>query len=445
MSDFKKIRKTNPFLNSVLVRLPSSLTDDIEKRSRVILILAILMLGGLIGLSMTTVRAMQEGWVLATWLSLFLVLVLGLLLVSLKFAKRLEPVSDLLILCCALFILSIVFVDGGLTSRVLVWTPALVLLAAFIGDKFSALSTVILMSAGMLMVLILQLNNLLANPWAETSIIGRWFACTASMLFVLLVSHQFKAARLRAQDEYQALETERRHWLAMVTHELRTPLTVIYGSLALLENAHTHANTDIQHSTVEELLSLSKKNTERLIRMVNNILDMERLQSGRFDFDMRPLEARKLVNEVCQFCAHLASAKQITLEKLIDDNPTFVADEDKIIQVLINLLSNAIKFSPAKTIIQIHVRQTARHCEIRVRDFGPGIPEEFLPHLFTRFAQSKSDETRHAGGTGLGLHVSKLIVDAHHGELFVIRHDPGCEFVLRLNKETPASLQMQRG
>ena len=439
MSDLKQTGPTGSFLNRILARLPARMINDIEKRSRALLILAILLLGSLAALGMTTVRAIQEGWILATWLSLFIAISLGIILVSLQFAKRLEPVSDALVLNCALLILAIVFVDGGLTSRVLVWPPALVLLAAFIGDKFSAPRTLLLMSSGMLIILILQVNQLLANPWDEGAIIGRWIACTASMLFVLLVSHQFKAARMRAQAEYQALETERRRWLAMVSHELRTPLTVIYGSLALLENAHKHSTVESQNNNMHELLSMSKKNTERLIRMVNHILDMERLQTGQFDFDMRPIEAQQLVTEVSKFCSHIASQKQITLDIAIEDNPVIVVDEDKMIQVLLNILSNAIKFSPINSPIKIRVLQTEQHCEIHVRDFGPGISEEFLPQLFTRFAQSKSAETKNTGGTGLGLHVSKLIVDAHHGEIIVIRHNPGCEFVLRLNKNKEAA------
>lgn len=438
MSDLKETIPAGTFLNRILNQLPAPLIDDIEKRSRALLILAIVLLGSLAALAMTTVRVIQEGWVLASWLSLFLGVVFCLILGSLKFVRRLEPVSDALILCCGLLILGIVFADGGLTSRVLVWPPALVLLAAFVGDKFTAAKTLLLMSGGMLAALILQLNQLLANPWDQAAITGRWIACTASMLFVLLVSHQFKAARTRAETEYQALETERRRWLAMVTHELRTPLTVIYGSLVLLENENNLSSTDNPQGNMSQLVSMSKKNTERLIRMVNNILDMERLQSGRFDFELRPVETRKLVNEVCQFCTHLADAKQIHLEVTFHDNPTLRVDEDKMIQVLINLVSNAIKFSPANSTVKVDVSETAKQCEIRVRDFGPGIPEDFLPHLFTRFAQSKSVDTRHAGGTGLGLHVSKLIVDAHHGELFVIRHDPGCEFVLRLDTNLEA-------
>ena len=217
-------------------------------------------------------------------------------------------------------------------------------------------------------------------------------------------------------DITQRRRTERLkdEFVATVSHELRTPLTSIAGSLGLLTGQWATKLPD----SAARLLTIAHANSQRLVRLVNDILDIEKIEAGHIVFDMRRIALRKLVESTIEDTRGFAASYgvQLRLDEAPDDFEVN-ADSDRLAQVLTNLLSNAIKFSAAGEEVVVGVAGNAANARITVRDRGPGIPEEFKPHIFEKFAQADATNTRKKGGTGLGLSIVKEIVDRLGGKV----------------------------
>jgi PAS domain S-box-containing protein len=224
---------------------------------------------------------------------------------------------------------------------------------------------------------------------------------------------------LRDVTERHRLDQLKNEFVSTVSHELRTPLTSIRGSLGLIAAGAAGALPEKARS----LLEIAYKNSERLVGLVNDILDIEKIESGRMEFRHDRLEAGVLVEQAVE--ANQAYAAQHEVEYRITTRPDLPlpvqGDADRLIQVLTNLLSNAAKFSPAGSTIKVAVELLAglggRQARISVRDRGAGIPEEFRSRIFQRFAQADASDVRRKGGTGLGLSIAKAIVERHGGRI----------------------------
>lgn len=203
-------------------------------------------------------------------------------------------------------------------------------------------------------------------------------------------------------------------FISMVSHELRTPLTSIRGSLGLLAGGVAGALP----ASAQGLVDIAKNNCERLIRLINDILDTEKLESGKMRFDSKVLELRPLVEQSLQANEGYATQHGIRLVLHAQPEPLRAfADGDRLAQVLTNLVSNAVKFSPKDATVDVHLQRSGASIRIEVRDHGPGIPDEFRGRIFQKFSQADSSDTRVKGGTGLGLSISKSIVERMGGTI----------------------------
>lgn len=237
--------------------------------------------------------------------------------------------------------------------------------------------------------------------------------------------------------ELKRVDRMKSEFVSTVSHELRTPLTSIRGSLGLVWGGVTGELPE----KAKALVGIAKNNCERLIRLINDILDSEKIESGKMRFEMQPVELAPLMEQVLAANEGFAAQHQVKLVLRAGRHPVSVyADSDRLIQVVTNLLSNAIKFSPAEGTVQILLRCEAERVRVEIRDKGPGIPEEFRKHIFQKFSQADASDTRQRGGTGLGLNISKAIVERMEGSIgFTTEQNVGTTFFFELPqwKEAP--------
>ena len=212
----------------------------------------------------------------------------------------------------------------------------------------------------------------------------------------------------------RAVETMKNEFISIVSHELRTPLTSIRGSLGLVAAGVFKNKPD----AAQQMLDIAAHDTERLVRLVNDILDLERLESHNVNLVKQGCDAAKLLEQSVETVQSLATEGNITL--CVESASVQVwADCDRIIQTLVNLVSNAIKFSPPETTITLSVQDQADRVLFQVKDQGRGIPTDKLDTIFGRFQQVDASDSRQKGGTGLGLAICKSIVQQHSGKIWV--------------------------
>ena len=215
--------------------------------------------------------------------------------------------------------------------------------------------------------------------------------------------------------ERKEIESLKREFVATVSHELRTPLTSIAGSLSLVAGGAVGELPD----AAKRLLTIAYSNSLRLGRLVNNILDFERLESGKLELDLREVDVKGLIEEAIEANAIYSESLQVRVRLDAGDDAKVAvrADADRLTQVLVNLLSNAAKFSPPGQEVLVSVKVRGDHVRISVRDHGPGIPPGFKARIFEKFAQGDQTGVRQLGGTGLGLSIVKQIMNGLGGEI----------------------------
>ena len=227
---------------------------------------------------------------------------------------------------------------------------------------------------------------------------------------------------LRYATERKRLERLKDEFVSTVSHELRTPLTSISGSLGLLMG---NAAGNLPQP-MERLLAIAYNNCQRLVRLVSDILDIEKMEAGRMSFSFSRVAVRSLVAQAIE--ANRGFAESYGVRVRFDEAGTAAdvrADPDRLLQVVINLLSNAIKFSPADNEVSVTVEKGLDVVRLTIRDHGPGIPVDFKPLIFEKFAQADAGDARQKGGTGLGLSIVKQIVDRLGGEVGFADADGG--------------------
>ncbi|MEI4485682.1 PAS domain S-box protein [Frigidibacter sp. MR17.14] len=230
--------------------------------------------------------------------------------------------------------------------------------------------------------------------------------------------------------ERRKVEQMKSDFVATVSHELRTPLTSIKGALGLVLGT---MGRDLP-AKAERLLSIGQKNCDRLIMLVNDILDLEKLNSGKMRFELADAPLSGLLDQAVAVNQPYADDLGVTIRLApVAADLAVRVDRDRFQQVMSNLLSNAAKFSPRGAAVTMSARADGDMAEIRVRDRGPGIPEEFRARIFTPFSQADSSATREKGGTGLGLNITHQILEQMDGSIdFENQPDGGCEFRIRV-------------
>ncbi|HWP94237.1 MAG TPA: response regulator [Gammaproteobacteria bacterium] len=220
--------------------------------------------------------------------------------------------------------------------------------------------------------------------------------------------------------ERKRVERLKDEFVATVSHELRTPLTSIRGALGLVMGG---AAGELP-GQARALLRIAHANSERLVRLINDILDIEKIEAGRLEFRFERLELAGLVEQAV--LANMGYAQEHRVTLAFRDRPARIyvdGDRDRLMQVMSNLLSNACKFAPPCDLVEVVMRIEGDAVRVSVTDHGSGIPESFRPHVFERFRQAAGGDSRRKGGTGLGLWICKAIVEKHGGRIgFDSRH-----------------------
>ncbi|MBT5917906.1 MAG: PAS domain S-box protein [Alphaproteobacteria bacterium] len=216
---------------------------------------------------------------------------------------------------------------------------------------------------------------------------------------------------ITAQKRAEKMKSE---FVSTVSHELRTPLTSIKGSLGLIRAGVTG---DLPEE-LGSMLEIAYKNSERLVLLINDILDIEKIEAGKMDFNMVDLDLGSLVAEATNAHEAYAAEHNVKLNLSVPDEPAIVhGDHARLMQVLTNLLSNAAKFSSDGDVVEVKLEQLNEAWRASVSDHGVGIPDEFLGRIFQRFSQADSSDSRKIGGTGLGLSICKAIIEHHNGDI----------------------------
>ncbi len=234
--------------------------------------------------------------------------------------------------------------------------------------------------------------------------------------------------------ELNRLEGLKSDFVSVVSHELRTPVTAIRGALSL----HQAAVGDALSPSQRKMLTIATDNCDKLVRIVTDILDIDKLSHNKLTLHMTIEPVARLVERAISQTQPFAT--QYSVSYTLEHDPVepgmggllVAADTDRFTQIMVNLLSNAAKFSHPDSEVTVSVHEVGEWAEIRVTDRGVGIAEVFRPHVFERFSQCSSAMTRKVGGTGLGLAITKMLVEAHGGNIdFHSEPGKGTTFIVR--------------
>ena len=264
-----------------------------------------------------------------------------------------------------------------------------------------------------------KITNNKSDGRLETSLIsadGKILEVDGSFNRDLLHNMHLTTAIFRDITARKEMQRKVSEFYSNVSHELRTPLTSIRASLGLIEGGLAGKLSD----KAERLIKIGRQESDRLIRMVNDILDIKKVESGFLNLHSDLLTPAELVGATCDGMQGMANEFQVTLNQYIDIDKQFSGDKDRLQQVLTNYLSNAIKFSQSGGKVEIRVtagETTADNLRFSVQDNGPGIAQEDLDKLFGMFQQLSSPPTHALKGSGLGLALSKSLVELHGGRV----------------------------
>jgi PAS domain S-box-containing protein len=246
---------------------------------------------------------------------------------------------------------------------------------------------------------------------------GAEITCEWSLTPLVNTENRVISVIVQGRDVTQQLEAERmkQEFTSTLSHELRTPLTSIIGSLQLINSG---VMGDIEKDTLE-LTTIAERNAQRLLDLINDILDVEKIESGKLTLALEALELGDLVTESLTLNRAFAERFKVKLVATGDLRSVKVnADRKRVLQVMTNLLSNAAKFSEAGTAVEVTIEISAGDAvRVGVHDTGPGIPENFRSRIFGRFAQADMSHTRQIGGTGLGLAICKRLIELMGGKI----------------------------
>jgi PAS domain S-box-containing protein len=226
---------------------------------------------------------------------------------------------------------------------------------------------------------------------------------------------QINAFAMVSRDITQKKIAERRisEFYSVISHELRTPLTSIRGALTLISEEIVEPGSD----EAKELVDIAQNSTSRLIRLINDILDLRKIEAGKFELNLVDLSSKELVESAANAMQGFAEEKKVSLSIDVADDYQIEGDEDRLTQVLSNLISNALKYAPEGSAVDVAAIRSNHSMRFMVTDHGPGIPAEYHSKLFGKFQQVDASDTRAKEGSGLGLAISKAIVEQHGGTI----------------------------
>ncbi len=219
----------------------------------------------------------------------------------------------------------------------------------------------------------------------------------------------------KAYEELEILDKMKDDFISNVSHELKTPLISIKGYGELLHDEKLGKLSVEQKKSLDAII----RNTDRLTRLINSILFISKLQAGKIEFHFEPLALEEIISMCVSDFKGVLEKKKITLEKEMPEISKVMGDKDRFIEVVSNLLDNAVKFTPEGGKISIKAWDEAENVHLTLADNGVGIPPDVIPKLFTRFYQLDASAARKYGGTGLGLYISKNIIDAFKGKIWI--------------------------
>lgn len=247
---------------------------------------------------------------------------------------------------------------------------------------------------------------------------------------------------IRDISERHAADRMKTEFISTVSHELRTPLTAIRGSLGMIGSGAL-----LKPEQSQRMIELATKNTDRLIDLVNDLLDLEKMQLGKMEFEFEKSDLNNMLDRAVEMNQPYATEKGAQLEITDAVEEAYVsADSQRLDQVMANLISNAAKFSPEGAKVELALSRQNRGFRVSVRDHGAGIPLEFQERIYDKFTQADSSDTRKQGGTGLGLNITKMIVEQHGGEIgFVSEQGKGTTFYFEIDEiQSSAEIEIKK-
>ncbi|NQD38083.1 HAMP domain-containing histidine kinase [Permianibacter sp. IMCC34836] len=400
-----------------------------ESRSQTQVQAGFLLLGCLLSGVMFLYRLLDAGWAAATLVTLLAWLAYSALLIAFRCNLDRGLTADLSLLLLLVVVIGVAINDNGLYSRVMIWLPAVPLIGNFFAGRIRAIGSCLLVIVMLIGLALAHHQGLLArfpalgNEWA------RLLAFSASTLLVSGTAYLYERNRREADAEKQRLAALHRQWVSVVSHELRTPLTALHGALSL-----TRHNAESNPERNAEFLAIALRNTERLVRLTNDLLDMERINAGKVLLTRSPSDISQLLEHAASMHQSRADECHITLRVESTVTAPVNIDADRIEQVVHNLLSNALKFSKPDSTVQLranitHDKRGNDTLHVEVTDTGPGISAELATRLFTPFSQGDGNDSRAHGGFGLGLSICNALIAAHGGQIgFRNGADGGCTF-----------------
>ncbi|WP_053955492.1 PAS domain-containing sensor histidine kinase [Inediibacterium massiliense] len=236
---------------------------------------------------------------------------------------------------------------------------------------------------------------------------------------------------LREAKEYDELRNE---FFANISHELRTPLNVILGVIQLLEFYNDSLKDEKSEKKVNKYIKVMKQNCNRLLRLVNNLIDITKIDAGFLELHLKNVEVINILEEITLSVADYVENKGIALEfDTAVEEKVMACDPDKLERILLNLLSNAVKFTDQGGKISVNIEDHVKSLCIKVKDTGIGIPEEECNKIFERFRQVDQSLTRNREGSGIGLSLVKSLVEMHHGTIQLkSKWQKGSEFIINI-------------
>ena len=292
---------------------------------------------------------------------------------------------------------------------------------------------------------------------------GTVFPVLMSLSRVENAHREFIGYVIVAQDisELKRIEKLKSDFVSTVSHELRTPLTSISGALKVIDAM----SESVSQAQASELIKMAIRNSDRLLFLINDLLDMQKIESGKMDFDFKEIILEDLIQFSISTMEAIARERNVTIEfggpeapvpessvpdSPVPDSPVYLyGDFDRLVQVMVNLISNAIKFAPEGSAVSVSLRRARGLVRVGVRDSGPGVPTNFQSRMFEKFSQADGSDSKSKGGTGLGLSICKAIVTRHQGNI-QFWSDPirGTEFYFEipenLAKKTPNNAEYRR-
>jgi PAS domain S-box-containing protein len=282
----------------------------------------------------------------------------------------------------------------------------------------SGWSQPILSSAGKVLGTIDAYYRAPREAYQQGDFVGDIMARTASVIIERKLAEEERKQLLEserwARTEAERMTRLKDEFLATLSHELRTPLGAIVGWSQVLKRPK------VPEADLQSGLDIIERNARVQARLIDDLLDMSRIESGKLRLDIQPVDAVSIIEGALQTVTPAAEAKGIRLERMLDPAAGPISgDPGRLQQVMWNLLSNAIKFTPKDGTVQIALNRAGSSIRIAVTDTGIGITPEFLPHVFERFRQADTSTTRRCGGLGLGLSIAKHLIELHGGTLTV--------------------------